>query len=148
MGGRAPPGQNMRSPCARSHWPAAVPGSRVPRHSFYRPSRLERQHVCRCLPLPSSPTQEVIAAHSRSSVQQILSLPSATDNHLGDQAPFEPCAGGPQAQNWGVPCVLLYCSYWLLLLKIWSLRQSRRGSNTYSVSILPVVVYKFKKFVD
>lgn len=49
-GGRAPPWQNTRSPCAGSRWLAAARGSRAPGPSASRPSRSGSL----CLPLSTS----------------------------------------------------------------------------------------------
>src|SRR6516165_8214537 len=68
-GGRAPPGQNMLTPCEESRSPVEVRGSRAPRPSACRPYRSER------------------------------SSPIATDAHVRDPAPAAPRGNGPQART-------------------------------------------------
>src|SRR5438094_7322450 len=122
-GGRAPPGQNMLTPCEESRSPVEVRGSRAPRPSASRPYRSERPPACHCRPPPSSPNPEESAPCSRSSLRPKRSSPIATDAHVRDPAPAAPRGNGPQART----CCLSACS-WLHLLKSWSLRQTRSGS--------------------
>src|SRR5882724_513690 len=124
LGGRAPPGQNTLTLCAESRSPVEAPGSRAPEPSASRPCRLERQPACRCRPPPSSPTPKASAPCSRSWLKLKRSSPSATDAHVRDPAPAVPRGNVSQAKT----CCLSACS-WLHLLKRWSLRQTRGGSD-------------------
>src|SRR5436190_635145 len=123
-GGRAPPGQNMLTPCEESRSPVEVRGFRAPRPSASRPYRSERPPACHCRPPPSSPTPEESAPCSRSWLRPKRSSPIATDAHVRDPAPAAPRGNGPQART----CCLSACS-WLHLLKSWSLRLTRSGSK-------------------
>src|SRR5436190_10819299 len=130
-GGRAPPGQNTLTPCEESRSPVEVRGSRAPRPSASRPYRSERQLACRCRPPPSSPTPEASAPCSRSWLKPKRSSPIATDAHVRGPGPAAQRANGSQAKT----CCLSACS-WLHLLKSWSLRSTRGGSQFKSATII------------
>src|SRR5262245_43393602 len=126
VGGRAPPGQNTRSPCAGSHWLGEAPDSPARGLSAWLPCRWSGQACARCRPRPSSPTRSASATYSLSCPLSRRSPPTATHAHPRDPPPSAPHGRGPQAKTCS-----LSCSSWLHLLRSGSLRQTRGGSGTW-----------------
>jgi hypothetical protein len=122
-GGRAPPGRNTRTPCAGSHWPAAVPGSRVQAPSASQPYLSSGRAGARCRARLASPTHSASAQYNRSSLLSTQSSASGTDTPPRDPAPSVPLAPELQAKIGSSSCLSS-----LHLLKGWSLRQTRGGS--------------------
>ncbi|MET4036279.1 hypothetical protein ABMB68_009069 [Bradyrhizobium sp. RT4a] len=110
-GGRAPPSQNRRLPCAGSHWPAEARGSLVRAPSASRPCRAPSSHE---LEPPANPGRFTgsaetdfvwIALHASSAAcsrswQRLTSLPpSVTATRLGRATrSFKELAIGPPPQ--------------------------------------------------
>ena len=73
---------------------------------------------------PSSPIHAASAPCSRSWPQLTRLPPSAKCAHLHDPEPTAPHGRGPRERTCSS-----FCSAWLHLLKSWSLRSTRDGSN-------------------
>ena len=110
-------------PCAGSRWPAAARGPHAPTPSPCQQLQLGRPPACRCRPQPSTPTHAGLAASGRSSRQSIPPLPGVMDNPARD-----PASSGSLARVTPAQTCTSSCSYRLHLLRMWSLRQTRRGS--------------------
>src|SRR5215204_3582756 len=123
-GGRAPPGQNKQMPCAGCRWPAEARGSHAPAPSASLPHPPEYRACDHCRDQTSSPTHAASAPCSRSSPQSSLPPPSAKCARLRDPEPAAPHGRGPRERT-----CLSFCSSWLHLLKSWSLRSTRGGSQ-------------------
>src|SRR4030081_1415024 len=88
---------------------------------------MARRIVCRCRSRPSSPIHAMSAAYSRSSLRSKQPPPSARHVRPHGPEPSAPHGSGLQERICSSSCLS-----WLHLLKSWSLRQSRGGSNRTS----------------
>ena len=119
-------------PCAGSRWPAEARGSPAPAPSASRPCPSERRRVRRCRPRPSSPTHSASAPCSRSWPRSTSPPPSARHARLRDPEPSAPHGRGPREKTCSSSCLS-----WLHLLRSWSLRQTRGGSDAYAQGACP-----------
>ena len=126
-GGRTPPSQNKLTLCEESHLPDAVRGSHAPAPSSSQRCLSECRHAGRHSPGPSSPDRSASEARNRSSPKS-TSL-SASVSHAG------PHCRKPSAQHvrplQGKTCSSC-CSGCSILLRSWSLQQTRSGSGRSS----------------
>src|ERR1019366_1392221 len=95
---------------------------------------MARRIVCRCRSRPSSPIHAMFAAYSRSSLRSKQPPPSARHVRPHDPEPSAPHGSGPQERICSSSCLS-----WLHLLKSWSLRQSRGGSERHLAGIAETI---------
>src|SRR5690606_13209782 len=108
MGGRAPPGQNKRSPCAESRWPAEARGSPAQEPSSSPPYPSTNRPACRHRSRLSSPNPAACASNSRSWRRSTGRQSSGRNDQLRDPTPSARHARAPQ----GKTCSS-FCSSWL-----------------------------------
>src|SRR5215831_305295 len=133
-GGRAPPGQNKRSPCAGSHWPAGARGSLAPAPSTARALRWSGPDACLDPVPPAAPISVASPPCSRSSPQSNRSLPTASHDRPHAPAPSEPLACEPLVRTE----LMTSASPLPHPLKDWSLRETRYGSVAGMEDVLEV----------
>src|ERR1019366_4934404 len=85
---------------------------------------MARQIVCRCRSPPSSPSHATFVAYNRSSQRSKQPPPSAMHGRLRVPEPSVPHGSELPERTCSLSCLS-----WLHLLKSWSLRQSRGGSE-------------------
>src|SRR5665647_1108477 len=85
---------------------------------------MARQIVCRCRSPPSSPSHATFVAYNRSSLRSKQPPPSAMHGRLRVPEPSVPHGSELPERTCSLSCLS-----WLHLLKSWSLRQSRGGSE-------------------
>src|ERR1700730_6238910 len=122
-GGRAPPGQNTRMPCARSRSLASAPGSRDPNPSPAHVLTCSAPLVCQNRAPSHAPNGVATPPCTRSWQQSRRSPPTVMNTHAGAPPPSAPHA----------PELPLNTALMFPLphpLKLWGLRESRGGSQT------------------
>ena len=97
MGGRAPPGQNMRMPYAVSHWLGVARGSHVPVPSSYQPNWSERQPANHCqLPCRLIQLLNVCGTHPILAEIDVIAAQRDEYNHARSPTPYARLERVPQ----------------------------------------------------
>src|ERR1022692_1189924 len=92
---------------------------------------MARQIVCRCRSPPSSPSHATFVAYNRSSQRSKQPPPSAMHGRLRVPEPSVPHGSELPERTCSLSCLS-----WLHLLKSWSLRQSRGGSDALKQTVV------------
>src|SRR5690606_872899 len=142
-GGRAPPAQNMPTPCAGSRWPGEALSLRAQAASTV-PCRWRFAPLA---PLVGSPPRGTSGAASlpcsRSCLQSRSSPPIPIRNRRGARQPSGPRVRGPQVKTCSSSC-----SSWLLLLTSRSLRETRGASIDGILGLSDVEIVRVERRRD